>query len=191
MKYTQIPNDTFENIQLNAGIICEGFNPATGEVTGLIGATTGGLQFKDAPEYVDFGEDIDNCPKNTKELKRVDNREVTLAGTLVTISAQTAKKLMGSADIDEDDATHVIPRDDLVDADFDDTWFVGDYSDKNTGANAGYCAIHLMNTLNTEGLQLQTEDKKKGQFAFSYLAHYSIDDMDTVPYEVYIKKGTA
>lgn len=59
MKYTQIPADTFEKLQMNAGIFCRRFNPATGDVSGLMGATTGGGSFTAAPEFSDFGEDID------------------------------------------------------------------------------------------------------------------------------------
>ena len=45
MKYTQIPVDTFERLQLNAGILVDDFTPSTGVVGNLIGATTGGNQF--------------------------------------------------------------------------------------------------------------------------------------------------
>lgn len=195
MKYTQIPTDTFEQIQLNAGILVSEFTPATGEVTGLLGATTGGLNFTDTPEFVDFGEDIDNCPKNTKELKKIDSREVKLSGTFVTVTAETARKLAGAADIDGTDTTKIVPRDSLKDSDFEDIWWVGDYSDKNsdvgTGASAGFVAIHMMNALSTAGFQIQSTDKAKGQFAFEFTGHYSIADMDTVPYEIYVKEGVA
>ena len=189
MKFTQIPNDTFEQIQLNAGILCDTFDPETGEVEGLIGATTGGVNFTDTPEFVDFGEDIDNCPKNTMELKQIDGREVKMATTFVTISPALAKMLAGAADIDEDDATHIIPRDTLEVADFKSLWWVGDYSDKNGTQNGGFCAVKIMNALNTSGFQIQSTDKGKGQFQLEYTAHYSISDIDKVPYEVYIKAG--
>ena len=190
MKYTQIPTDTFEKLQMNAGIICSTFAPATGEVTGLLGATTGGINFTDTPTYEDFGDDIDNCPKNTKELKRLTEHEVRMSGTFVTVDTATAKKLAGAADIDGTDTTKVTPRNDLASADFADLWFVGDYSDKNTGASAGFIAIHLLNALNTAGFQLQTTDRAKGQFAFDFQGHYSIEAQDTVPYELYVKAGT-
>lgn len=191
MKFTQIPNDTFEQIQLNAGILCNTFDPETGEVDGLIGATTGGVNFTDTPEFVDFGEDIDNCPKNTMELKQIDGREVKMATTFVTISPALAKMLAGAADIDGNDATHIIPRDTLTVADFKHLWWVGDYSDKNGTQNGGFCAVKIMNALNTSGFQIQSTDKGKGQFQLEYTAHYSIADIDKVPYEVYIKAGEA
>lgn len=191
MQYTQIPTDTFENIQLNAGILVDDFNPSTGVVGNLLGATTGGVNFTDTPEYVDFGEDIDNCPKNTLELKKIDSREVVMSGTFVTVTVATARSLAGAADIDGTDSAKVVPRDDLKSSDFDDVWWVGDYSDKNTGDTAGFVAIHLMNALNTAGFQIQSTDKGKGQFAFEYTGHYSIEDMDQVPYEVYVREGTS
>lgn len=191
MKYTQIPSDTFEKIQMNAGIIVDTFTPASGTIGNIVGATSGGIQFQDAPTYTDLGEDIDNCPKNTMELKRIDERDITMSGTFVSVSADLAKALVGTADADDDDATHIIPRDDLLTADFKDLWFIGDYSNVNTGDNAGFLAIHIMNALNTGGFQIQSSDKAKGQFAFTYTAHYSIEKMDEVPYEIYIKAGTA
>jgi hypothetical protein len=191
MKYTQIPADTFQKLQLNAGILCTGFTPSTGAVTGLIGATTGGINFDDSPEYKDFGEDIDNCPKNTMELKKIDSRTVTMSGTFLTVSTSMVKLLAGAADIGSTDTTKVTPRDELSTDDFDDIWFVGDYSDKNGDTNGGYVAIKLINALSTGGFKLQTTDKEKGQFAFTFTGHYSIESIETVPYEVYVKTGTA
>ena len=191
MKYTQIPSTAFQNIQLNAGILVDNFTPATGVVGRLLGATTGGVNFKDTPSYTDFGDDIDNCPKNMKELKKLESHEVSMSGTFVTLSAETAKMLVAVGDVDETDETHIIPRNDLLDTDFLDIWWIGDYSDVNTGDNAGFVAIHMMNALNTNGFQIQSTDKAKGQFAFNFTGHYSMDAQDTVPYEVYIKAGNA
>lgn len=188
-KYTKIPTDTFEKIQMNAGIIVDDFNPQTGVASGLRYATTGGINFTDVPSFTDFGEDIDNAPKNTLELKEIESREVTVATTLVTIDPTTARELIGAADIDPLDQTHIIPRDDLKASDFHDKWILGDYSDVNTGEDAGYIAIHMMNVLSTGGFALQTADKGKGQLAATLMAHYSMKAQDTVPYEIYIKQG--
>ena len=189
MKYTQIPSTAFQNIQLNAGIVVDSFNPETGVIGNIFGATTGGVNFKDDVEYSDFGEDIDNCPKNTKELKHLDSHSVSMSGTFVTLDANTGKVLVASADVDEIDPSHIIPRNDIEQTDFIDLWWVGDYSDKNIGDSAGFCAIHLMNALNTGGFQIQSTDKAKGQFAFEFTGHYSIENPDTVPYEIYIREG--
>lgn len=193
MKYTKIPENAFKNLQLNAGVLLSDFNPATATVENksIIGATTGGINFTATPTYTDFGEDIDNCPKNMKELKKLDSWEAKCSGTFVTIDTAVAKSLIGAADIGQSDTTKVTPRNDLAQADFSDIWIVGDYSDKNGDTNGGFVAIHMMNALSTGGFQIKTADKAKGQFAFEYTAHYSMSAQDTVPFELYIKAGTA
>ena len=185
-KFTKIPADTFKQLQINAGIILSEFTPATGafDAESQIGATTGGIAFAATPTFSDFGDDVDNCPKNTKELKRLDDVEVKVSGTYVTVTTASAKALMAAADIDKTDTTKVVPRRDLADTDFSDIWIVGDYSDKNGATNGGYIAIHLINALSTGGFQLKTADKNKGQMAFEYTAHYSMSKQDVVPYEL-------
>ena len=193
MKFTKIPSDAFQKLQINAGILTTDFTPATGTIgeAGQIGATTGGVNFTATPTYSDFGEDIDNCPKNMKELKRLDSWEVKMTGTFVNADTAIAKRLCGAADIGTTDTTKVPPRNDLKAADFADIWLVGDYSDKNGETNGGFIAIKLLNALSTGGFQLKTADKAKGQFAFEFTGHYSMSAQDTVPFEIYIKAGTA
>ena len=192
MKFTKIPSDAFQKLQINAGILTTDFTPATGTIgeAGQIGATTGGVNFTATPTYSDFGEDIDNCPKNMKELKKLDSWEVKMTGTFVNADTAIAKRLCGAADIGTTDTTKVTPRNDIKGADFADIWLVGDYSDKNGETNGGFIAIKLLNALSTGGFQLQTADKAKGQFAFEFTGHYSMSAQDTVPFEIYIKAGT-
>lgn len=68
MKFTKIPSDAFQKLQINAGILTTDFTPATGTIgeAGQIGATTGGVNFTATPTYSDMGADIDNCPKNVQ-----------------------------------------------------------------------------------------------------------------------------
>ena len=193
MKFTQIPTDLAQNIQLNAGILLSAFTPATPTVTNsnIIGATSGGVNFQATPNYVDFGGDIDNCPKNTKELKQLDSWEVKLSGSFVSAVAATVKKLIGAADIDGTDSTKVVPRMDLASGDFADIWWVGDYSDKNGDTNGGFIAIHMLNGLSTGGFQIQSSDKNKGMFAFEFTGHQSMSAQTVAPFEIYVKAGTA
>ena len=189
-KYTKIPTTTFQQIQINAGVLLSEFTPATPTVADnkILGATTGGVNFTATPSYLDYGEDIDNCPKNTKQLKRLDDWEVKLTGNFVTMNKDLAKRLAAAADLSGEKIT---PRRDLDLDDFADIWLVGDYSDKNGEINGGYVAIHLMDTLSTGGFQLQTADKEKTQYAFEFTAHFSMDAQDTVPFEIYVHAGTA
>ena len=194
MKFTQVPTDTFENLVLNAGILVDEFTPATGVIGNILGATTGGIEFSTNPTYTDFGEDIDNVPANTKQLKRLQSFDPTMSGTFLTVDTMALKSLIGAADIGTSDTTKVVPRDQLVAADFEDVWWVGDYSDKNVDAEsthtAGYIAIHLMNALNTAGFKITSSKDNKAQMAFEYHGHYDISNISTPPFEIYVKAGT-
>ena len=190
MKYTKIPETTFQNIQLNAGVLLSAFDPGTAEVANesIIGATTGGVNFTATPTFSDYGEDIDNCPKNMKELKKLDAWEISMSGTYVTVDANAVKSLVGAADAS---GNKITPRNDVLLSDFTDIWWVGDYSDKNGETNGGFVAIHMMNALSTGGFAIKSSDNGKGNFAFTYTAHYSMSAQETVPFEVYVKAGTA
>lgn len=193
MKFTKIPTTTFQELQLNAGVLVSEFTPGTGTInsSNILGATTGGISFSATPSYTDMGDDVDNCPKNIMELKRLDSWDISISGTYVTVNTARAKSLIGAADIGSSDTTLITPRNDIQTADFEDIWWVGDYSDKNGATNGGFIAIHLMNALSTGGLQIKSGDKSKGQFSFEYTAHFSNAAQDTVPFELYIKAGGA
>lgn len=197
MKFTKLPADTFQKLVLNAGILVDAFTPATGVIGNLMGATTGGITFNSNPTYTDFGEDVDNCPNNTMELKRIDQFDPAMSGTFLTLTATVVKDLIGAADIAVGDNTHVVPRDHLIEDDFKEVWWIGDYSDINddggTGStkSAGFLAIHLMNSLNTGGFQITSSKNSKGQMAFDFHGHYSLENIEEVPFEVYCKAGVA
>ena len=196
-KFTQIPTDTFKKLQLNAGILTTEFDPATGELTAsnIVGATSGGVSFEATPSFSDFGEDIDNCPKNTKELKKLDSWEAKMSGSFVTMDTKAAVSVIGTAAVASDDPTKVVPRNSIDAKDFKNVWWVGDYSDVNddgsSAGKAGFIAIKLINALSTGGFKIKSGDKAKGTFEFEYTGHYSIENTDIVPFELYIKAGSA
>lgn len=203
-KFTQIPTDTFKKLQLNAGILTTEFDPATGELSAsnIIGATSGGVSFEATPSFTDFGEDIDNCPKNTKELKKLDSWEAKMSGSFVTMDTNVATSVIGTAAVASDDPAKVVPRNSVEAQDFKNIWWVGDYSDINedgssagkagsSAGKAGFIAIKLINALSTGGFKIQSGDKAKGTFEFEYTGHYSNQNIDTVPFEIYIKAGSA
>jgi hypothetical protein len=194
LKYTKIPTDTFKNLQLNAGVLLKSFDVDTQTMAAdsIVGATSGGVSFTAVPSFIDFGEDIDNCPKNMKEMKKLDSWEAKMSGTFASVSKSLAKTLVGAADLS---GSKIAPRNDLSDADFTDLWWVGDYSEVNedgtSTGKAGFIAIHLLNSLSTGGFSIQSSDKGKGQFEFEFTGHYSMEDQDKVPFEVYVQEGTA
>lgn len=196
-KFTQIPTDTFKKLQLGAGLLTTDFDTATGELTAsnIVGATSGGVSFEATPSFSDFGEDIDNCPKNTKELKKLDGWDAKMSGSFVTMDTKAAVSVIGTAAVASNDPTKVVPRNSVDAKDFKDIWWVGDYSDINedgtSAGKAGFIAIKLISALSTGGFKIQSGDKAKGTFEFEYTGHYSLENIDTVPFEIYIKAGSA
>lgn len=190
MKFTQVAPDAFAKLQLNAGVLLTEFDPTspTLDKTKIFGATSGGVSFATNPEYVDFGEDIDNVPPNTKQLKRLQSVNPVMSGTFKTADTAVAKALMAAADVEGDKIT---PRGTLDDGDFFDLWWVGDYSDKTGATKGGFMAILLKDALSTGGFQIQSNDDGKGDFDFEFTGHYDLTNIDVLPFEVYIKTGTA
>lgn len=193
-KYTKIPSDTFQHLQLNAGVLVSDFDVTTGtlELEKIIGATTGGLNFNATPEFVDFGEDIDNCPNNMLELKKLTNWTVELSGTWVTLSPTNAKMMIGTADVSDVSSSKVkkiTPRNNISLKDYETIWWVGDYGEENDDEHGGFVAIELFNALSTGGFQMQSEKGGKGTFPFTMTGHYSMKNQDEVPYNIYIREA--
>lgn len=189
MKFTKIPESTFKSLQLNAGVLLTDFDPKTGEYTdeNMFGATSGGNAFNAAAEYTDFGEDIDNCPPNMMELKKLNAWTVEMSGTFISLDTKSGKRLIAACDVDPEDPTHLIPRRDVKLSDFGDIWWVGDYGEED----GGYVAIHVLNALSTGGFQLQSNDDGKGTFSYTFTGHVSMSAQDVVPFEVYIVNKAA
>lgn len=182
MKFTKIPQDTFEQLQVDAGVLVKNFTPtasATLDEADIITATTGGIQVSCVPTYSDYGEDVDNCPANMKELKHLDSWECRMAFTALGTSVELIKLSLGAADVDGTNTAKIIPRRDLDQADFGDLWWIGDRAD------GGFVAVKIMNALSTSGFSLQTTKNGKGQNSIELTGHVSIDAQDVVPMEFY------
>lgn len=179
--YTVIPADTFNGLQMDAGVLLKKFDPKdVGKVQDedIICATTGGIQVTCQPTYSDLGEDVDNCPVNMKELKHLDSWACTFGFTSLGTSKESIRMELGAADINADTGA-IVPRRDLKQTDFSDVWWAGDRAD------GGVVAVQLKNALSTDGFSLQTTKNGKGQLACTLTGHVSINDQDTMPMVIY------
>jgi len=193
--FTRIPQSTFEEMQLDAGVLLKTFDPehpAKKEESGsyvdwtdedwntnLVCATTGGISASCVPAFSDLGEDVDNCPVNMMELRHLDSWTATLGFTSLGVSPANIKIALGCADIDNSNTSRIVPRRDLEQTDFKDIWWVGDRAD------GGLCAIQLKNALSTEGFSLTTTKAGKGQVGVTLTGHVSINAQSVVPMEFY------
>lgn len=178
---TQIPESTFKGLQMDAGILLSKYDitkPFEVNNDDIITATTGGINIVCQPTYSDLGEDVDNCPTNTKELKHLDSWACTMGYTALGTSKESIRLELGAADINVDSGA-IVPRKDLKQSDFSDLWWIGDRAD------GGLVAVQLKNALSTDGFSLQTTKNGKGQISCTLTGHVSIDDQNTMPMVFY------
>ena len=175
---TKIPQSTFSELQLDAGVLLNTFDPTNPAITdsAIICATTGGINPQCIPTYSDMGEDVDNCPNNMKELKKLEGWDCKIATTCLGTSVELIKLALGAADIS---SSKITPRKDLSQSDFSDIWWVGDRAD------GGLVAVRLKNALSTGGFSLQTTKNGKGQISLELTGHVSINAQTTMPMEFY------
>lgn len=187
--FTVIPQNTFEEMQLDAGVLLYNFDPASPaapEDSDIICATTGGITVSCEASYSDLGEDVDNCPNNLKELKHLDGWDCSMEFTSLGTSPKSIMLSLGAADAETsgtgDNITYtgkVTPRRDLKQSDFSNIWWVGDRAD------GGLVAVQLLNALSTGGFSLQTTKAGKGQISVTLTGHVSINAQNTVPMVFY------
>lgn len=183
-KFTKIPENTFDALQLDAGVLLRRFdpeNPVAPADEDIICATTGGINPVCTPTFSDFGKDVDNVPNNMMEFKHLDGWECSISTTGLGTSPELIKLALGAAEINGE--TKIVPRQNVLLTDYSDLWWVGDK------ANGGFVAIRLMNALSTGGFSLQTTKNGKGQVALTITGHVSIAAQDVVPMEFYSADG--
>lgn len=185
-RYTRFPTDLANVVQMNAGIIADGFTPDTGELGRIMGATGNGISFNANPTFEDLGANIDNVPANTWQLKRLVSYDPVASGSFRSMTAALARQLCAAGDYGISDETHIIPGHELQASDFRDVWVIGDYSNATT-PGAGFIAIHLKHALNAVGFKWKTSPDDTGEFEYEYHAHYDLDAPDEAPFEIYVR----
>lgn len=184
--FTVITEQAFNELQVDAGVLLNSFDPTSPTAptsSTIITATTGGIEASCVPSYSDWGEDVDNCPPNMKELKHLDGWDCKISTTALSTSPDVIKLALGVADITTASGK-ITPRRDLEQTDFSDSlWWVGDRSD------GGLVAIELKNALSTGGFSLKTTKNGKGQIALEITGHVSITAQSVVPMVFYSTEG--
>ena len=182
--FTKIPQNTFDSLQVDAGVLLKNFDPDTPAVTDadIITATTGGIQISCVPEYEDWGEDVDNCPNNMMELKQLMGWDCKVTTSAIGTSPEMIRLSLGAADVDATTGK-ITPRATVKISDFSTLWWVGDKAD------GGFVAVKLFNALSTGGFSLQTTKNGKGQTDLELTGHVSINAQDVVPMEFYSVDG--
>ena len=190
---TALRADTFDNLQLNAGVILKNFEYSrTTDATALktaiaaaitagniLGATRGGGEFHVTRETRD--PDIDGKRYAYKGGSFVDSADAYLNTTLVEVTPENIKVLLGTGDATTSGKKTTIKMRTAIDADdyLTNICWAGDLSDGRL------VLIVLKNALNTADFTLTYKDKDEGTLAAEFHAHQAnFDDYDYAPFEV-------
>lgn len=191
---TPLRSETFENLQLNAGIFIKNLDyssiadatalktaiaAAITAGTTILGATRGGGTFVVTREIRE--PEIDGRRYSFKGGKYVDSADARLTTTLVEMTADNLVMALGGATATTSGKKTTIKMHTAIqDADYISslTWF-GDLADGRM------VAITLKNALNTADLSLTFTDKGEATLPVELHAHQaSVSDYDEAPFEI-------
>jgi hypothetical protein len=195
--YTLLPDQVFNNIAFDAGILASEFTPSTGTVSrsNILFATSGGSQFNPNISLLDLFEDVDNAKPGVKQGMVIQSREPHLTTNALTVnSGNAAMYVPNSIVTTEDGVTKIVPKDGIIKASsYFDIWCITNYATmlSEDGSLSGFFAIHMKNCLNVSDAQPTTTKDGKVQFALDLRAFYDATDPSVVPYEIYFKGTSA
>ena len=190
---TPLRKETFENLQLNAGITLVNFDysniadaaalktaiaAAKTAGTKLLGATRGGGTFTMTREIRQVEADGVRFRFVGSEI--VDSADAYLSETLIEVTPEHIKNVIGNADVTVSGSkTTVKIRTAIEDEDYlENLVWIGDTS-------KGFVLICLYNALNTADFTLTFADKNEGTINCEFHAHQGdVDDFDEVPCEI-------
>lgn len=193
---TGLTADSFQNLQLDAGVFIEGFDTSTittlaALVTAVnaaiqtdacLGATSGGMTFTSTPEFRDI--ELDGMRQDFKGSKIKDKTAVGIETTLTEVSQENLRRILCASDVTVDgDVVKVRERLNIdIEQDYIDslTW-AGDLNDGRVAV------ITLFNCLNTNGTTWTAADKSNATFPVTFIATNSdFADRDYAPYTIQI-----
>lgn len=191
---TGIRPETFDNLQLNAGVFLFNFDASAHKTTteledavlaaleagtDIMGATIGGGSFNATPSIRQIEADGMRYPIVGSTVN--DMWTVNLSTAMKEVNPDNFKRALLSCDMTKDgNVTKLTVRTDIAPTDYIPklSW-VGDTS-------KGFVLIELDNVLNIAGASFTFTDKGEGQIPVEFQAH--LDDiykMDEAPFRVY------
>lgn len=184
---TRISADAAQKMQINAGLLLNKFdvtNPVEPADADIVTETTGDYSITCVPETVDFFEDVNNAPTNTKEGKQITGWTCGLSITALSITEETLKLALGASEIIENDG--IRPRSTYKMDDFKALYWIGDMMDENK-----LFVVAMDDTVSTGGLSFSATNDGKGGLALELTPHGTLEDFEKVPMAFYILEKVA
>ena len=186
-------NETFDNLQLNAGIFLKNFSYSSitdasalktaiaSEITSgdnLLGATRGGGTFTVTREM--RSPEIDGMRYPFKGGYFVDSVDAYLSTTVVEVTAANFADMLGGTATTSGKKTTIKMETAIGDSDYlENVCWIGDLADGRL------VLICLNNAINTADFTLTFSDKSEGTLAVEFHAcQEEVNDYDEAPFEV-------
>ena len=169
-----VNESTFQKLQLGEGAFLKNKYNGTFVDEDVISATRGGGSIAITPVW--RTRVIDGVHSNTAEARVVDNVTATANFTAVEITGENFVRAIGCADYADNKVTL---RHEVKITDFQPIYWVGTLAGENKAVQ-----ITFLNAINTSGLSLTVREKNEGEFALTFEANYSVNDLDTPPVEI-------
>lgn len=192
---TPLRKETYKSLQLNAGVTLINFDlssyanadalktalaAAIQDGSTLLGATRGGGTFTITRDIRQVEADGVRSPFVGSRI--VDSADAYLSETLIEITPEHLKEVLGNADIDDTDPLHpvITVRLAIDDEDYlDSLVWVGDTSE-------GFVAIELLNAFNTADFTFTFADKNEGTASVEFHAHQAdVSENETIPAKIH------
>lgn len=192
---TGLRADTFQKIQLNAGIMLKNFDYSSAtdaaslatlistekgksDSSSLMGATRGGGTFTCTPEVRNI--EADGLRNAFVGSTIFDGWEIKLSTTLLEITPGNFKTALPGAAVADASKKHTVTlTNNVADADYiKNLVWIGDVG------NGGYMIIDLKNALNTAGITMTYTDKGEGTLPVEFIAHASELNDENMPFTI-------
>lgn len=188
---TGLTTKTPQNLLLGAGAFFKGYDIATDTPETakdkLLGATQGGGSFNAVPTVRQIT--VDGGKTNVKELEVIDDWAVTMIANVKEITANNIALALGAAHIQDAEAPEgyhkITGKNDFAKTDYQDniTW-IGTLKGSEKPV-----IIVLKNALSLNGLSLSVADKDEATVPITLTGHYSLDNLEETPFEIYYPKA--
>lgn len=179
MTYTGLSSTTPSKLLLDAGAFFKGYDKektyAQNVTDGkLIGATAGGGSFSAVPTVRKI--EVDGAKENVEQLQTIDQWVVTMTANVKEITADSLQLALGAS---ANSSGTITGKEDFTEDDYNDITWVGKLS-----GSSNPVIITVKNAVSLNGLSLTMADKAEAVIPITLTGHYSLDDLDTPPFEI-------
>ena len=182
-QWSIIPEAQFLSMEFDSGLLVKNFDPdnfSTPSPSDILCTTTGNISHTFNPQRTNLATDVNNIHCEPKELEVMTGYDKpTIGFTALNATPALLKFLAGHADIDDQNSSHVVPRMNVKQADFEGIALI------MMLVGGGFAAVSLSNALSTGGISLTTQKGGKGTLQVTISGYGTISNQSKIPVDYY------